>query len=110
MRGVHAVLNQFDDRYNKVCGVVPVEEIVDIALVVLFDAVIDLFAERREQHNRAVGHALFGLFRKIKHIQLAHTVHREDQVKRQFLRRVALLDDPQRFHRRLGTGDRRRIR
>ena len=109
VRRVHAVLYQLDDRDDEVGGVVPVKEIVDVALVVLLDTVVYLFAEGGEQDDRAVRHQGLGQFGEFEHIQLAYAIHRDDEVEGQFLGCLAFLDDRERLARRLSTGDSRRI-
>ena len=47
MRRIELVLYQFDDSDNKVGGVVPVEEIIDVRTIVLLNAVVYLLAEGR---------------------------------------------------------------
>ena len=76
MRRIHAVLNQFDDRDDQVCGVIPVEEIIDIGAVMSLDTTVYLFAEGREQYDRAFGHAVFGLLGELEYIQFAYAIHR----------------------------------
>ena len=110
MLRIQAVLYQFDDSDDEIRGVIPVEEIIDVRAVVLLNAVINLLAERRKQDNRTFSHSAFRLFGKIKHIEFADAVHGEDEVKRQFISRFALLNDGKRFSGRFCTRDRRRIR
>ena len=82
MSGVHPVLNQFDDGYNQVGGVIPVEEVVDVGFVLLLHAPVYLFAERRKDDNRTFGQLLFRFRREIPHFVASGAIHHQDQIVR----------------------------
>ena len=105
---IHSILNQLDDRDNQIRGVVPVKQVVDIRLVHLLHASIHLFAERRQQHNRTIRQNSLCLFRKIPYLIASGTVNDQYQVKYTICI-ICIINQSDRFPRRLCTHDSRRI-
>ena len=83
--GVETVLYQFDDGDNQVGGVIPVKEIINLALVLLLEASVHLFAEGGKNDNRALRISFFRLRSKIPHFASSCAIDDQNEVKRQFL-------------------------
>ena len=92
-RRVPAVLQQLDDGDDEVRGVVPAEDAVEMAAILVFHLPVDLLGEGRQEDDRSLGVDFLDPLREIEHIHFAYVVHRDGEVET-----FPFLHHPERFH------------
>ena len=78
---VPAVLQELDDGDDEVRGVVPAEDAVEMAQVVVLHLPVDLLRVGGQEDDRGFGVDLLDAAGEVEHIHLAHVVHGDDEVE-----------------------------